>query len=275
MPNAVKIWRAADLGGAELLKAKYLRHIYPPHSHETVSLGLVTRGAVELRTRRKTGIAEQGSFVLINSEEIHEGWSADPKGWECRTLHVMPHMIQSTLEEFRVFTKPKPAVFCGPTIEDADLATAFLELHLCSETEGSSLERQSQTVMLISRLLRLYTEARIEPAMGVREPNAVRRARAYLDENLSEKVTLVELAREADLTPFRLLRAFRATVGVSPHDYQLQARVRVATQMLRRKVPLVSAAHALGFSDQAHLTRVFKSIMGSTPGQFRTAELHR
>jgi AraC-like DNA-binding protein len=183
-------------------------------------------------------------------------------------------MVQATLDEFRVFTTPQPSVLCGPTVEDSVLARSFFELHQCSEREGSSLELQSRIVMLISRLLRLHAESPIQPSSGVKEPDAVRRAREYLDENLSEKVTLTELAQEASLTPFRLLRAFRAAVGMSPHDYQRQARIRAATQMLRAQEAVVTVAHSLGFSDQAHLTRVFKSVMGATPGQFRTAEVH-
>jgi AraC-like DNA-binding protein len=180
-------------------------------------------------------------------------------------------MIQRVFEQFRSFTKPQGALFAGPTIEDATLANAFLRLHRCSEADGSSLEFQSRVVMLISRLLRLHALSCAEPSFGLQEPLAVKRARAYLDANLAEKVTLVHLAQEAELTPFRLLRAFRNSLGVSPHDYQLQSRVRVATQLLRQQISPASAAHAVGFADQAHLTRVFKGIMGTTPGQFRTA----
>jgi len=75
------------------------------------------------------------------------------------------------------------------------------------------------------------------------------------------------------MTPFRLLRAFRQTVGLTPHGYQLQARIRKAHGLLRRGHPIADVSFAVGFSDQAHLTRAFKSIMGGTPGQFRAASL--
>ena len=109
--------------------------------------------------------------------------------------------------------------------------------------------------------------------MAGERPTAIRRAREYLDENLSDKVTLDELAEAVGITRFRLLRAFKRTLGLTPHAYQLQARVRAAHGMVWRKVPLAEVAVVTGFSDQAHLTRVYKSIMGATPGQYRAAGL--
>ena len=48
-------------------------------------------------------------------------------------------------------------------------------------------------------------------------------------------------------------------------------RVARARELLRGGLPLADAAHAVGFADQAHMTRVFKQVYGSTPGVFRKA----
>jgi transcriptional regulator GlxA family with amidase domain len=122
-------------------------------------------------------------------------------------------------------------------------------------------------------LLAHHADTRLQAPARPQEPLAVRRARAYLNENLSDKVTLDELATTAGITPFRLLRAFQQALGLTPHAYQTQARVRTAHAMVRRQASLADVAAATGFADQAHLTRVFKSIMGATPGQYRAAAL--
>ena len=95
-------------------------------------------------------------------------------------------------------------------------------------------------------------------------------AQEFLDGNLPEKVTLCGLATASGLPPFRLLRAFQEVVGLTPHAYQTQARIRMALAMLRRQAPLADVAAATGFADQPHFTRVFKSIMGATPQQYRS-----
>jgi AraC-like DNA-binding protein len=269
--NQVKVWHMPDLHDAEMLKGIYVRHSYPWHSHGEMSLGLVVGGAIHLRTLSREGVAKAGSFVLINAEEMHQGIPAAPEGWRCRTIHLLPGVIRSTAEELKSFTALPVIAFRGPAFEDPELARAFLQLHCSSETASSSLERQSRIVSLFASLLARHAETRVEAPSRRREPTAVRRARAYLDENLSDKVTLYELATAAGITPFRLLRAFQHTFGLTPHAYQMQARVRAAHAMVMRQAALADVAAATGFADQAHLTRVFKSIMGATPGQYRAA----
>jgi AraC-like DNA-binding protein len=61
---------------------------------------------------------------------------------------------------------------------------------------------------------------------------------------------------------------FKDRVGLTPHAYQDQLRVRRAKQLLDREVPIAQAAVEAGFYDQAHLTRHFKRVMGVTPGRY-------
>ena len=85
-------------------------------------------------------------------------------------------------------------------------------------------------------------------------------------------MTLPDLARCAGLSAFHLCRVFGATVGMPPHAYQTQVRVRRAKSLLRAGVPIAAAATAAGFYDQAHLTRHFKRIVGLTPGRYINTE---
>lgn len=274
--NAVSVWRMADLHNAELLKGDYGRHSYPWHSHEELSLGLVLGGGIRLQTRAREGIATAGSFVLINSDEVHQGSPVSADGWRCRTIHVTPKLVQAIADETRCPGHTADAAdiaFNGPTFDDSALARAFLELHQLSENGGSTLDRQSRIVAIIGHLLRFHRRSGAASPVFGNETAAVDRAREYLDEHLTDKVTLDELALASDLPPFRLLRAFRRAIGLTPHNYQLQSRVRKAHKLIIRGDALADVSLAVGFSDQPHLTRVFKSMMGGTPGQFRAAFL--
>jgi AraC-like DNA-binding protein len=268
----VKVWRLSDLHDAEMLKGTYVGHIYPWHSHEEVSLGLVVQGAINLRTRSRQGVAKAGSFTLINAEEAHYGTPAAQEGWRCRTIHLHPEIVQRTVDELRKHAPASAIAFRGPTFEDADAARELLELHIRSEVETSPLERQSWMVTLIARLLLRHSEVSVSIPERSREPGAVETVRSYLEGHLADKVTLDELAVAAAIPPFRLLRAFQHTLGLTPHAYQTQARIRAARDMLRAHRSLADIAAVTGFADQAHLTRAFKAIMGMTPGQYRAAE---
>jgi AraC-like DNA-binding protein len=269
--SSVKIWRMADLHDAEMLKGAYVRHAYPWHSHEEISLGLVVGGAIELRTRTHQGVARTGSFVLVNAEQAHQGTPATPEGWRCRTIHLNPEIVQSTASELKGHGRAFGVRFRGPTFEDPDAARDLLQLHIASESPGSALERQSRMIVLIARLLLRHSDSSITLPRASGECDAIRRARDFLDENLANKVSLDSLAVVAEIPSFRLLRAFQQELGLSPHAYQIQARIRASNRMLRQGAALADIAGATGFADQAHLTRVFKTIMGVTPGQYRAA----
>ncbi len=102
----------------------------------------------------------------------------------------------------------------------------------------------------------------------LRDDPAVRRALEYLGDHLLERVTLDELAVAVGVSKFRLVRLFRACVGMPPHRYQLGLRLRLARRLLERGVPIAVAAAEAGFADQSHLHRHFRRGLGMTPGEY-------
>jgi transcriptional regulator GlxA family with amidase domain len=90
----------------------------------------------------------------------------------------------------------------------------------------------------------------------------------YIEANSSERIALKDLASVAELSVFRLVTVFRREMGISPYRYLNAVRVRKAQQLLRAGVPPAIAAIEVGFFDQSHLCRHFRTICGMTPGQF-------
>ncbi|TIU40364.1 MAG: helix-turn-helix transcriptional regulator [Mesorhizobium sp.] len=89
----------------------------------------------------------------------------------------------------------------------------------------------------------------------------------YIDAHCLDRIRLADLAALTGLSETAMSHAFKAATGVPPHRWQMQARVdRAKAMMARDAASLGDIAEATGFFDQAHLTRVFKSIVGLTPG---------
>ena len=82
-------------------------------------------------------------------------------------------------------------------------------------------------------------------------------------------LSLEQLAGQAGLGRYQLIRAFRAATGLTPHAYLLNARVNRGRLLLRDGLALADIAYKLGFADQSHFQRVFKAHVGVTPGQYR------
>ncbi len=111
---------------------------------------------------------------------------------------------------------------------------------------------------------------------GVREPERRRRgklsarqlqqAKDFMTANFQRAVRLSELAELTGLSETQFSHAFKATVGVPPHKWHQEVRVKKAQEiLLAQDRPLTQVAEMAGFADQAHLTRMFKRITGLTP----------
>lgn len=92
----------------------------------------------------------------------------------------------------------------------------------------------------------------------------------YMWDNIQRNIALIELANVAGMSVFYFARSFKERTGVAPHRYLLGMRVQKARMFLTKERNIAIVAYACGFCDQAHLSRVFKSFVGVTPGQFRS-----
>lgn len=82
-------------------------------------------------------------------------------------------------------------------------------------------------------------------------------------------------AREEGVRRETAFRWFRQTYGVAPSRYRVEARAREAwRRILAGAEPLAQVAAALGFSDQAHMTRDVAGLTGLTPARWRARLQH-
>jgi AraC-like DNA-binding protein len=261
-------WHDASLGNLELLKASFVTHAFAPHTHEGFAIGVIELGAETFTYRRQLRVAPAGSIVLINPGEMHTGEAlTTEQGWRYRMLYPDAPMLQRAASEVMGHNAGVP-FFPEPVVHDARLARLLLYLHAALEAGESQLERESRLLWTMAQLVVRYADDRpsIRPARG--EQDLAARVRAHLQQHLSENVTLNDLSREINMSAFHLLRTFRDAAGLPPHAYLNQLRVARAKLLLREGMPIADVALTLGFSDQSHLNRHFKRIVGVTPGQF-------
>jgi len=101
-------------------------------------------------------------------------------------------------------------------------------------------------------------------------PRAVGRAIEYIHANLADSVRLEDIAGAVGLSVFHFSRTFRDTTGLAPHRYLIGARIeRVKALLLDSGLSLAAIAEEAGFSDQSHMSKVFKRLAGMTPKHFR------
>lgn len=117
-------------------------------------------------------------------------------------------------------------------------------------------------------------EPRQTLARGGLSPWQLRRVLDHLGENLAEDLPLRALANLVGLSQSYFSRAFKASTGLAPHRWLVNARCDKAKQLLlENRLGLAEIALDAGFCDQAHFTRVFARTVGISPGAWRRARL--
>jgi len=127
---------------------------------------------------------------------------------------------------------------------------------------------------LAVRIVRHYVDPsaiELVPSSGLSRER-LQRVRDYIEAHLGDRLSLTDLAGVACLSPFHFSRSFKLALGVGPQRYIMQRRLeRAKTLMRRTNQPLARIALEAGFSDQSHLSSVFRRQTGASPGRFRAA----
>jgi AraC-like DNA-binding protein len=98
----------------------------------------------------------------------------------------------------------------------------------------------------------------------------VDRVRSYIDSNLHRTIRIGDLSAIARRSKAHFSRKFKLAVGESPHAYVVRRRLeRACHLMMTSAASLSEIALSVGFSDQAHLCRLFRQAFGQSPGRWR------
>ena len=96
------------------------------------------------------------------------------------------------------------------------------------------------------------------------------RARQYLDEHFAEPISLDQLARMLQVSPFYLSHVFSRESDFSLFTYLTNLRMRRARALLQvGTVNVTEAAHAVGYEDEGYFSKVFRKYFGVPPRDMR------
>jgi AraC family transcriptional regulator len=113
-----------------------------------------------------------------------------------------------------------------------------------------------------------------ERSHGGLAPWQIRKVSSYVDAHLDQTIRNEDLATIVRLNASHFGRAFRNSFGEPPHEYVIRRRVeRAQGLMLSTSAPLSAIALDCGLADQAHLSRLFRRVVGESPRAWRRARL--
>lgn len=253
-------WQHPAVPGVDLLRARYVRHGFARHTHAAFAIGVIRSGTEHLLIGTETHRITGGGVVLLNPEVVHTGQPADAEGWAYRVFYPTVDVVAEA-------TGSDSPSFTEPVVWDPVAAAVIHRAHLAAES-GDRLASGTLLMVALSTLWRRYGGGRRHPPDGGGS-GAVARAREILHERIVAPPSLAELATAVGLGQFGLLRAFRARYGLPPHAYLNQLRVRRACRLLESGMHTAEVATAVGFTDQSHLSRHFRRVVGVPPGHYK------
>jgi len=242
----------------------------------SVALAPVRLGAYQAWVDGKaveTPFVPVGGFNLQDLQSDPTCWVSEGFDW---IHHHLPRSILDDVARDHGFDAvgAYPVVIGGYDLVIAQLTQMIVPWVGTPEWTGS-LSLDDFALILAAHVLWTYggLRRRAHPLRrGGLAPWQVRRALEMLRDGLGGSVRLSELAEECGVSVSYFARAFKASLGVSPHRWLNEQRVELAKALMASsRDPLADIAARSGFSDQAAFTRTFQKIVGDTPGRWRRA----
>jgi AraC-like DNA-binding protein len=96
----------------------------------------------------------------------------------------------------------------------------------------------------------------------------LQKARRIVDEDISRKININSLAREANLSAFHFSRLFKNAFGISPYQYVLNRRLDRSVELLKAgDYMLTEIAYQVGFNDIYSFSKSFKKRFNTCPSR--------
>ena len=263
-----RFWRDDALPFIEARSVEDGRKVcYAKHSHETFSIGVVSSGNCNYLNRRKTERIGAGTVVVMNPGDVHACNPIGDDQWCYRMLYIDVPWLSAIQDHLGVRRRSCFVPFSATASRQPELyggLNRFLETLI--DPQAEHLRKHSAAVIFMMAVQQILSP---ETVLTHKKSPSLARAAEFIRQNCTRSLKLQEICAEVDLSASHLIRSFKDVYGLTPHAYQVNCRIEFCRSQLRRGRPIADVALAAGFSDQAHLQRIFKRVVAATPGQYR------
>jgi len=231
------------------------------HFHKDYSIGIIWSGNHSFIRGSKSYSAKYSDVRIFAPYELHKSL---PGSWGYTQIFIP----KSTLLHY------------ASTIHDKELNTlSFKAVAKNQDALYSSYllynSLQTKDILEIEESFRIFLKSILQQTtLNLTEPKIlysnkdILRAIDYIEANLdNSKLTIEQIAKELNLSPFYFARSFKKIFNIAPHSYIQSLRVERARELLKKDIPNSIVAQMSGFSDQSHMIREFKKYLGFRPSQ--------
>lgn len=227
--------------GMELVTCRQSTISYPLHNHVSVfTIGFIMDGIIELVTDKGTRTYQKGNSFVLGPYTPH--CISARSCYDLLSLCIDKELItQTDLKSLESIVSE----FLQRAIEQAHVKNCILQkLH---------------SLLLFCQMLPMHRETEIDSL------------REQLELYPEIPCRIEDMAALTFTSKYNLIRSFKQEVGLTPHQFQIQNRVRKAQKLLTGSASVAEVALATGFFDQSHFIRCFEKIVALTPTEYKRA----
>lgn len=142
----------------------------------------------------------------------------------------------------------------------------FQQMFSTLAANDASLATEQAAIVFFSRL---YLKYKMFQPKDIYSKVAVDRAYQFISDNFDKNISIMDISKSCGMSNFYLIHSFKKQYGITPHAYQIVLRINKAKELLRKGEGITSVATDLGFTDQSHFHKSFKSMVAATPKQYK------
>jgi AraC-like DNA-binding protein len=256
-------FRSRMFGGIDLMSARFVRHSFAPHCHDELMIGVIHAGVKAFRHGRSRELAAPGSLSVVNPGEMHTG----EREHGPELVYAALYLPQTAIAAM----SPDPDSVCSivrkPVIDDQDIWRCLASAHQLVMAGDDAVAAEEEMTWGISLLFQRHGASRAV-LLDACCPRTVNRAIAFLQAHACDPISLEDASKATGIGLFHLIRLFKRHLGLTPYAYLTQIRIARSRQLLSRGEPVAHVALDVGFADQAHFTKRFKQLTGTTPALY-------
>lgn len=243
--NQVKFYRKDN--NIELIYCDNSAICYSTHTHiADYTLGLVIEGEIDIEQNQQHNICDFGNIFVI-PPDIPHSLSLKSKTYSLLSICLKKDYILSN------------------DINDVTSHINFL-LECFAKENFISTEQIYKLNDAIEVLF--FNVIRVKAS----DIDEISYARLLLESMPENPFPIQKLSEQVFISPYHLIRSFKKKIGLTPHKFQMQNKIRKAQYLLLHNNSITEVALATGFCDQSHFNKWFQKIVGLTPTEFINAQ---
>lgn len=221
----------------------------------------IKKGKCKVRIGEDTYNATEGQIVLIDCYEPH--YYGSKYGWEALWLHFDGALARKYYE---VITKENGNLI---TLKSNYHFEKYLDKIYTAFKTGASVNDAVLNKWIVNILTELIVSG-VKPKSTELSGETIEELVSYINDHLSEELSIEVLAEKANISPFHFLRVFKKETGFTPHDYIVTARISHAKYLLSTTaMSSKDICFQLGFGSESAFCSTFKRKTHMTPQEFR------